>query len=318
MWPRAPWTVQDWQRKASRRSPTKPSQRKKMATQANLHTVQQRQAALLLNTQLRLNLQSLQENTTACSTYAGEFKKYENWVKEQNELLDDPLFSRENIDHYFTRKIAYKKGKPDTARKVVSSLQWYCNYRYNATAFTVESPLVLDALKVQKARGESTGNPGSDPIRGLKDGVPESDRVLMMTYIYKSRNDWDTAALNFAWGYQGAIRGASNRKLVFSDLNMSHGFGPEKEGPLGRALMLVMRQGALHKDRHDKDKQVCAWRHRRYVLCSVLATSLRVIWTLRKRGDTINFLRPNQRVRADWWNIPVIDWDEYNGKCDMS
>jgi hypothetical protein len=79
----------------------------------------------------------------------------------------------------------------------------------------------------------------------------------------------------------------------------------------------VMRKGGIHKDRHDKDNQVCAWRHKNYLLCSVFATAARVIWTLRSRGDSINFLQPDKRARADWWNTPLIDWEEYNGKCDL-
>ena len=208
-------------------------------------------------------------------------------------------------------------GQSDNARKVVSALQWYCDFCHNSTPFTVESPDVLDALRLQKARGESTGNPGGDPLKGLKDAVPESDRVIMMKYIYSTRNDWDTASVNFAWGYQAAVRGASNCALTFSDLNLSLGFGPEDTGPLARALLLVMGKGDIHKDRHDKDQQVCAWRHKNYVLCAVFATAACVIWTLHSRGDSINFYQPNKRVHAEWWDTPLIDWEVYNGKCDI-
>ena len=242
---------------------------------------------LLLQTQRATNLVLLQASTTPNATYASDFSRYRSWVTAQDELDDVPLFSRENVDHYFSRMIAYRAGKPDTARKVVSALQWYCNFHYNSTPFTVESTLVLDALRLQKARCESTGNPGGDPHHGLKDIVPESDRATLMKYIYRSRKDWDTASVNFAWGYQGAVRGASNRLLTFSNLNLSYGFGPEKEGSLARALLLVMRKGPLHKDRHDTDKQVCAWRHKNYLLCSVFATAARVIWTLQTLGDSI-------------------------------
>jgi hypothetical protein len=97
--------------------------------------------------------------------HAGEFRKYNtSWVIAQAELQNK---------HYFTHMIAYKKGTPNTARKVVSALQWYCNCCYNQTAFTVESPHVHDALWLQKACGLSTGNLGSCPLKGLKDGVPE-------------------------------------------------------------------------------------------------------------------------------------------------
>ena len=80
-----------------------------------------------------------------------------------------------------------------------------------------------------------------------------------MHYVYGQCSDWADASVNFAYGHNGAIRGASNRKLSFSDLNISYAFGPEREGPLQRALMIVIRQGDCHKDRHESDQQVCFW-----------------------------------------------------------
>jgi len=284
-----------------------------MATPAEQPTHAEQRAALL-QSQRAINREALQNTSVANSVYAGEFKKFFDWVNAQEELDHVPLFSRDNVDHYFTRVVAYRRGNPENARKVVNALQWYCKYRYNDLPFVVESPDVTTALTLQKACGESTGNPGGDPLKGLKDAVSESDRIIIMSYIYRSRKDWDTASVNFSWGYQGAIRGASNRALIFSDLNMSYGFGPAKTGPLARALLLVLRKGDVHKDRHEKDQQVCAWRHKEYVLCSVFATACRVLKTLRTRGDSINFYQRNKRERAEWWNIPLIDWQVYNGK----
>jgi len=158
-----------------------------------------------------------------------------------------------------------------------------------------------------------TARPGTDPHLGLKDILPEADRIRMMEHIYRSRRDWGAASVNFTWGINGAVRGASNRKLVLSDLNLSHGFGPERFGPLARALLLVMRKGAVHKDRHETDKQVCSWRHKNYLLCSNFSTATYVLWCL-THNDTIEFLQANKRERAPWWDIPLIDWDEYSGK----
>jgi hypothetical protein len=119
-------------------------------------------------------------------------------------------------------------------------------------------PICRRECRLDCARGESTGNPGGDPLKGLKDAVSESDCILIMNYIYRSRKDWDTASVDFSWGYQGVICGTSNRVLLFSDMNISYGFGPGKTGPLACALLLVLRKGGLHKDCHEKDQQVCA------------------------------------------------------------
>jgi hypothetical protein len=123
----------------------------------------------LLQNQRAINQVTLQSTSAPNPVYAGEFKKYSDWVRQQPELEHVPLFSRDNIDHYFTRVVAYRAGKPDNARKVVNALVWYCKFRYNHLPFVVESPDVIAALSLQKARGESTGNPGGDPLRGLKD-----------------------------------------------------------------------------------------------------------------------------------------------------
>ena len=137
-----------------------------------------------------------------------------------------------------------------------------------------------------------------------------------MHHIYRERRDWGPAAFNFSWGMNAAVRGASNRSLKFADLNMSYGFGPEEAGPLSRALLLVMRKGGVHKDRHETDKQVCCWRHRDYNLCSVLSTLMHVLWTLSGDSD-INFSHPDKAKRAPWWDTDLIIWDNLSGKCKI-
>jgi hypothetical protein len=230
--------------------------------------------------------------------------------------------TRNNIDHYFTRVITCRKGCTNTMRRVLNVLNWYAHNREHVGAnpeFSCSSPEVENALRTQKVFNQSaggTGRPGSDPHLGLKDILPETDKVRMMEYIYRHRNDWGAASVNFTWGINGAVRGASNRKLTLCDLNLSHGFGPERDGPLSRALLLVLRKGGIHKDRHETDKQVCTWRHINYLLCSVFSTASYVIWSLTQKPD-VSFFHVNKRSRAAWWDIPLIDWDAYGGECTL-
>jgi hypothetical protein len=153
----------------------------------------------------------------------GKFKKYSNWVNSREELDHVPLFSCEHIDHYFLHiaSRAYRAGQPENVRKLVNVLQWYCRFWYNHIPFVVESIDVLSALWLPKVHGgESTGNPGGDSLRRLKDAVPERDHILIMNCIYRNRKDWDTASVNYLRGCQGAIYGTSNRALVLSDLDL--------------------------------------------------------------------------------------------------
>ena len=160
-------------------------------------------------------------------------------------------------------------------------------------------------------------NRGADPHYGLQDSISTPDRLKLMTYIYSSRADWGPASFSYAWGLDAAVRGALNRSLVMADLNMSYAFGPEPSGPCARAVLLVLRKGEIHKDRHDTDKQVCCWRHKEPVLCSIGATARHFVWMLRQLGDRINFYHEEKSERGSWWDIPLIDWNKYEGKYDM-
>ena len=232
------------------------------------------------------------------------------WVKEQPELATPmaPYINRDTIDHYFERVVVHHKGTRNTVRRIVSALQWFANYHEHVgLQFKVDSPTVRAALETQKLNNEISGgtaNPGSDPHRGLKDIVPSNQLENAMHYIY-SRNDWGPAAVNFSWGHNGAIRGASNRNINLADIKVSYGFGPNESGHNNKALMLVLRKGTTHKDRHETDKQVAVWRHKNYVRCSVFATAAHIIFEL-SNNNKINFKQERKDAPAEWWKIPLI------------
>ena len=95
---------------------------------------------------------------------------------------------------------------------------------------------------------------------------------------------------------------------------MSYGFGATDDGSTARALLLILRSGDVHKDRQDTTNQVCVWRHKDYVLCSVFATSAYVIHSLNHNYADTNFLKPFKDRDANWWKLKFIDWEEYGGK----
>jgi hypothetical protein len=130
---------------------------------------------------------------------------------------------------------------------------------------------------------------GTDPHQGLKDILPASEKVWMMDYIYHCRSDWHPASVNFTWGINGAVCGASNCKLTLCALNLLHAFRPERDGPLSRALLLVLHEGNKDKDRHKTDKQVCTWCHINYLHCSVVSTASYIIWSI-TQNPNIYFL----------------------------
>jgi hypothetical protein len=135
-----------------------------------------------------------------------------------------------------------------------------------------------------------------------------------MEYICHCHSDWGPASVNFTWGINGALCGASNRKLTLCDFNLSHDFGPKRDGPLSHTLLLVLCKGNKHKDRQETDKQVCTWQHINYLLCGVFSTASYVIWSI-MQNPNIYFQHLEKNLRAPRWDIPSIDWDEYGGKC---
>jgi hypothetical protein len=46
------------------------------------------------------------------------------------------------------------------------------------------------------------------------------------------------------------------------------------------------------------------------VLC-LCYRKIHVIWSL-TQNETINFLHANKNLCADWWDLPLIDWDTYS------
>ena len=108
-----------------------------MPTQADLPAAQQHLQArnTLFQSQRNINFEILENATTPCDSYLREFEHSRVWVVEQPEMDDLPEFSRDSIDHYFTRVVAYRKGKPDNTCKVVSA---FCS------GFAILVLLVLD------------------------------------------------------------------------------------------------------------------------------------------------------------------------------
>ena len=286
-------------------------------------------ADAILDAATRANLHLVRLQAKVNANYKSEYKKYVTWVLEHPELhiFDVPFVRREAVDHYFARKIVERNVCRNTVTRVVNALQWFADnservYRIellgenNAQLKLAESEAVHSARQAQQICHVQSGgraNPGSDPHNRLKDIIPIQDLKKIMSHIYRHRNDWGAASVNFTWGQNGAVRGASNRKLKYCDLNVSNGFGPETDGEQSNALLLIMRKGEVHKDRHEKDQQVACWRHKHYVLCSVFCTALYLVYELSKDDNEINFFHNDRSSRAPWWDIPFIDWEAYAG-----
>jgi hypothetical protein len=277
---------------------------------ALVHARQLHEAAL---ERMRTVLQSRQVDRTV----SRECLKFMAFVDANGLKSGNTYMNRLAVDSYFTRMVVNRNGQKNTINRIVSSLQYFEDSVENPNRiprFVVRNVTVENAVKAQQLQFQASAqgiNLGADPHKGLKDLMPQSDKKKIMTYIYESRPDWGPCGMCFSWGTNSGIRGASQRKLVKCDINMSRGFGVEKEGPRSRTLLLVMRRGKGHKDNFTTDKQVAVWRHVDYQLCSVFASALHLINDL-SRDFAINFLHTDKTKRASWWDSPLIDYDTYS------
>jgi hypothetical protein len=255
------------------------------------------------------------------ATYAAEYKAFKKWVFANTVDLqldgkDGRWITRITVDAYFQHEVVTRQVERASARRIVSGLQWFVHHReYCLQDFSVENAVVNSCIDVQQEmylNGDNSTD--KDPHKDLKDVLTVSSRLKLMTHVFEHRHgDWDQASLCLTFGQNAAVRGASARKLTLSDLRLSQGFGPEKDGANARALMLVLRKGGAHKDRFSTNKQVCMWRHRHYLCCSVFSTAAALIFKLRNFGELLNF-KKRTKQRASWWDIDLLDWNVLNGE----
>jgi hypothetical protein len=263
-------------------------------------------------------------NAEADKSYKFAYKKYEKWIRENPVAgveIGHPL-SRDNIDRYFLSVVARLQTSPQNSARILYALEWYANNQfYVGKGFVVRSDSVTMAIARQKqkwnGRGKTSTSTGGDPHKGLKDLMPESHKTMIASYIYTSRPyDWGSAILCFTWGSAGGVRGASVRALNYVDLRVSSGgYVPEPEGPtaLCNSLLVILRKGDRHKDRHTTDKQVGFWRHKNYVLCPIFALAAHLVCSLSNDAQ-FSFEKPDASSPAGWWDTKLIAWDALNGK----
>ena len=252
------------------------------------------------------NARQVKESSTCDDSYIREYRLFKEWVDDHGEIDnhsspdgDNIYLTRDNIDLYFSEHVApEREGNRGTITRIRQGLEWFAdNKEHIGTGFVVNSDVVKLAINSNLERQKNSGStkPGEDPHKDLKDVLLIPERLLMMDCIYSTRPDWGPASFRFTWGNNAAVRGGSTRNLVFSDFNLSRGFGAEEDGLLSKTLFLIMRKGGKHKDRFSVDQQVACWRHNHYQLCSVFSASMWTLWNLMtERQDPIEFLHPNK------------------------
>ena len=226
--------------------------------------------------------------------------------------------TQDNVDLYFsTHLINIPTSGPACMRRKMSGLNYVLqNIEDVGCRNPIQySTLIVRAMSTQKSdynTHKHTAHAGCDPHKGLKDPISDEEAIRLVCSIWNSRTDSISLIFSFTWGFNAGIRGGSTRKLVLADLNISSAFGPDAPKNLKKTLLVVLRKGNLHKERHDTDKQVGLQRNRDYRKCTVFATSVLVIMKLRELDHLISFERGNTDERATWWDIPLTEYNSYS------
>jgi hypothetical protein len=260
-------------------------------------------------------------------TYQALYKHYLKWLQSnaENAVLglelagigkDGPLtITQHNVESYFQNAVVSMVGSKEAIKRKFNALLWYLKHVESDRSQITFSPTIQRAIEDQQdhnVENAALSKAGCDPHYGLKDVMSQDDTSKIVDTIYRYSKDSLDLAFSYLWGANAAVRGSSTRKIVLCDLTVSYGFGPDAHPPYNRTLLMVLRKGLIHKDRHDLDREVGVQRHVDYRKCAVFATGALVLTKLFDYGDNCSFLHVNKKERCDWWDIKLNNYSTYN------
>ena len=268
------------------------------------------------------------------SKYFANYKRYIEWLEKQFRNESDnkinvyveygqdastegavyPVYiTQNNVEMYFRYEVVENhQGLKTTIKQTFDSLRTIGRvYEHPDHPEIVLSPSILSSMtQQQRINNNRQRFVDSDPHHCLKDVMSTEDVEKIINYIYSYRPDSLDIAFVFLWGINAGLRGATSRSLVLSDLFCSNGYGPEDKAPRNFTLMAIIRKGSANKDKHLTDRQVGVQRHVDYRLCTVFATAMLVIDTLRN-SPNISFTKPDKE-RAPWWDVSLNSYHTYD------
>ena len=75
-----------------------------------------------------------------------------------------------------------------------------------------------------------------------------------------------------------------------------------------------MSVGPVHKDNHEKDRLVAAWRHKEWLLCPVFALSRLLFHRINVLGNSIDFMWRTNRHKElpKWQHRKLLQYKNYD------
>lgn len=212
----------------------------------------------------------------ADESYKREWNRFKTFVDDAraNQLLPpgDKYLTRNNVDLFFTTVVALRDNvMPESARRVVSSLQYFSRFEEHPTSnFVVDASVhVANSLQAQSRRYfDYVGRQVmKEPHSNLPTNIlSDNDHRKVLEAIFEGHPNWQDLALSWNCCTQTYVRGHSVRSFQFADLRLDEAH--KREGGDGsRILSIVLRQGQ-HKHKADKTRVVGCYRHREFMQCT--------------------------------------------------
>jgi hypothetical protein len=249
-------------------------------------------------------------------TYKREWKYYKEWVSAEisaGRMQNSPQFlSRARVDLYFHSMVVNRPLCPNSARRIVSSLQWYADneeFIDGTSRFIVDSVAAQNALRLQNGKFlERLTEHHVDPHKNLpNDMLTPSNIERLLRCALESKNWRD---LTFSWNLceHTFLRADSSRKLEFGDLFIDKTHGPCENGPNASFLTFILRK-KKHKERADSIRVVGAWRHKNFLRCATGMTAMNLLVRLHNHIE-LHFYRARGNARPRWQECRlIVGWE---------
>ncbi len=176
------------------------------------------------------------------------------------------------MDLFFTTVVALRDSvMPESARRVVSSLQYFSRFEEHPTSnFVVDASVhVANSLQAQSRRyfDYVSRQVMKEPHSNLPTNIlSDNDHRKVLAAIFERHPNWQDLALSWNCCTQTYVRGQSVRSFQFADLRLDEAH--KREGGDGsRILSIILRQGQ-HKHKADKTRVVGCYRHREFMQCT--------------------------------------------------
>ena len=261
-------------------------------------------------------------------TYTSEWNRYCQWVLANREASLIPsgtkYLTRENVDLFFSQEVVNRIVVPDTARRVVSSLQRFADdveYTDGSVEFSVDSPVVKRALVTHKRLYmERLSRQVEDPHANLPTNVLTEADCVKALFIAARRINWKDLMLCWTTCEQTFLRNHSFRNLHLRHLRCNTTHAPSSMGGNnygagygfvdGRMMSYVLDK-YVHKTRDTRKRVVGAWRHKNYIRCSIGNLAMNLFVRLYADSD-IDFhgARLNETMPRWWDHKLIVEWTD--------